>query len=497
MSTSQKTDDTRLDGDEDRDVALANAVLDYFEVVTKRSEEMLASDRPSGASALANVQTLTAETALTKLKSISADKRKALRDQIAEPAIARLITIDENGKEEELFIFRGTPYAEGTGRQVASYKSAKGRLASLDVGDEVEIVTKRHGVVEERSYESIEKAELHPQRTKTEWDSSDSVIYRIDKVPITIVSLRALLKEAGVPEEALGELDAVLQQGRDSDNVFMGLRRAVVRKMALRDRPLLDKLQDEIFRLPLQSRIALLGPPGSGKTTTLIKRLGLKLDIEYLDEDEKRAVGRSQAGETGHADSWFMFTPTELLKLYVKEAFNREGVPAPEARMKTWETHRREIARSSLGILRIRNTGSIMRSDLPSLADAALDDPIGWFEDFDQWQRNAFWTDLGTAAETLSESDDPQLKAIVRRIQAAVDGTTTTTSASPIVSLERLAPDVEPALKALSEEITAPSRRASRATSAGVPLRPLMILPCTSTASGMAAILIATMAILM
>ena len=30
----------------------------------------------------------------------------------------------------------------------------------------------------------------------------------------------------------------------------------------------------------------------------------------------------------GRAPSWIMFTPTELLKLYVKEAFNRESIPA-------------------------------------------------------------------------------------------------------------------------------------------------------------------------
>lgn len=42
--------------------------------------------------------------------------------------------------------------------------------------------------------------------------------------------------------------------------------------MKLRDQPVLDKFQDEIFRLPLDSRMLLLGPPGTGKTTTLIRR---------------------------------------------------------------------------------------------------------------------------------------------------------------------------------------------------------------------------------
>jgi SpoVK/Ycf46/Vps4 family AAA+-type ATPase len=100
--------------------------------------------------------------------------------------------------------------------------------------------------------------------------------------PLTVLSLRHLLP-AIAPEHTLDILEALLADGRAAENVVEGLRRSVVAKMALRDQPLLDQYQDEIFRLPLSTRLLILGPPGTGKTTTLIKRLGQKLDWDSLE----------------------------------------------------------------------------------------------------------------------------------------------------------------------------------------------------------------------
>lgn len=97
----------------------------------------------------------------------------------------------------------------------------------------------------------------------------------------------------------------------------------------------------------------ILGPAGTGKTTTLIRRLGQKLDVQFLDDDERRIVkevGISQ--HLSHENSWLMFTPTELLRQYLKEAFAREGVPAPDRNIRTWDEHRRELCRRNFDILK-------------------------------------------------------------------------------------------------------------------------------------------------
>src|SRR5690606_35983118 len=107
------------------------------------------------------------------------------------------------------------------------------------------------------------------------------------------------------------------------DLIKKGLVHEIRRTMGLRDQPILDKFQDEIFRLPLNSKLMIMGPPGTGKTTTLIKRLSQKLDAEFLEPAERRFAHPDSAGRE-HSKSWIMFTPTELLRVYLKDAFARE-----------------------------------------------------------------------------------------------------------------------------------------------------------------------------
>jgi hypothetical protein len=163
-----------------------------------------------------------------------------------------------------------------------------------------------------RSLEVLERATLRPQFVENRWDSVDSAVECTDFRPLTIKSFRELLHPAAPEDGETDLLDAMLAQDRAASNVIDGLRRSVIAKMELRDQPLLNQYQDEIFRLPLGTRLVILGPPGTGKTTTLIKRLGLKLDPEYLSDEEHEEVRATVAGSAGHSQSWIMFTPTDL-----------------------------------------------------------------------------------------------------------------------------------------------------------------------------------------
>jgi DNA polymerase III delta prime subunit len=165
--------------------------------------------------------------------------------------------------------------------------------------------------------------------------------------------LRSLLSISDLDAD---ELDKMLEEAEVASGVIKGVTHQIRTAMSLRDQPTLDEFQDEIFRLPLNSQLLILGPPGTGKTTTLIKRLGQKLNFEILEDSEKHLIQSSESG-LQHNTSWLIFTPSELLKHYLKEAFNREQVPASDERIKTWASYRQDIARNSLDILKTPNGG--------------------------------------------------------------------------------------------------------------------------------------------
>lgn len=203
-----------------------------------------------------------------------------------------------------------------------------------------------------------------------------------------------------------------------------GIQRDALTAMQLRIAPILDRFQDNIFRLPLDSQVAVMGPPGTGKTTTMVRRLRQKLDFAYLEDDEKRLVDDADAAGLAHAESWVLFTPTELLRLYVKEALGKEGVPAHDNRLQTWDDYRDAIARNVLGILRRGQGGGLViarNADDRWLKAETLRDQIAWFEAFDEWQARHFIDQLLTEAERLARADDAEAARLGDRVKGVID----------------------------------------------------------------------------
>lgn len=424
---------------------VAGEALTQLDSIATAAKRNLHDGRTLGSDALASVNTMTSSSAIQKLDQISQANRESYQVLAAEPAIARVVVVDEEGEEHTYYICRTTPVSGF--QNLASYRAPVGRLASLAIGAEF---TLPNGTV----VEVLGRAQLRPAALADGWDSRDTVVEAEHFGPLTIESLRALLTEVAgeeVTEDLLGQL---LAEETVRANIIDGVRRSVITKMGLRDQPVLDQYQDEIFRLPLDKRLLILGPPGTGKTTTLIRRLGQKLDTAFLEEGEQRLVEIvATAQGTAHANSWLMFTPTELLKQYLKEAFAREGVPASDLRIRTWQDYRRELARNAFGVLRTASGGGtfVLKDSLPNLSAEALDRPIQWFDDFNIWQRNAYVQELHEAANMLREAKVPEIQSLGERLHNILTQAGDGVLASTFGSLAAELPKVQALVASLKE----------------------------------------------
>lgn len=419
---------------------IAEESLSTFSRVSEAAKQRLGgASSLSGADAFASINTFTSTEAVRRHEQITGANIEGYKALIREPVTARVVVNDEDGRTMTYYVSRTAPVLRGGGGiEFASYRSPVGRLASLPVGTE-HTVTREGDPV---SVEIVEYARFRPTQVGQEWDARNSVFEGDVYGPLTVVSLRALLARLEIDATAL---DALLSEEGAAAIVREGVRRSVIKKMDLRDQPILDEYQDDIFRLPLNSRLLILGAPGTGKTTTLIRRLGQKLDTDFLDEDERRAIRHGTFGaEADHARSWMMFAPTELLKLYVKEAFNREGIPAPDERISTWADYREDLARNEFGILRsaVSNSSLVMKDGAATLAAGTEVNQTAWFADFDRWQKATFWEEVRASALILSETGAEDVANLGSRILAGLDAAGATPQASAFVSLMVVAREV-------------------------------------------------------
>lgn len=435
--------------DEEYLQGLAQEVLDACQVVAEKAKVALLDWRPPTVDAMGVNHVGTVERAMSQLGEISAQTRVDLDRLADEPLVARLLLEDEGGRLRVLFICENSAASSFLpGVDVASYRSPKGRLASRDVGEDDEVALPGG----RQSFIVQEKARFRSRARDAEWDALDAAVARAGVNPVTVRSMRALVARVATNID-LSVLDKLLEAERAAAIVVRGFQRTAVQRMALRSQPILDKFQDDVFRLPLESQVVLMGPPGSGKTTTLIKRLGLKLDLRSLQDypDDFDLVERSAAGLKGHSQSWIMFTPTELLKQYVKEAFNREGIPASELRMKTWGDYRRMLARTSFSILRTTNSGgAILREDLHNLLPATQADTISWYEDFSKWQFSQFITELKGAAEVAMSTE--RSANLGNRVAKTVERGRERLGAALFLELARMSEEIEEVVASYAKE---------------------------------------------
>jgi hypothetical protein len=236
----------------------ASEALDTIEKIAGAAEARL-KERGLSMDAMASINHATADTLAKSMQERNLERASNLRQLCRKPAIARLEVADADDNVETIYI---TPNAELniSGIKLCSYLNnrGKGRLASLPAGADADIALPGGT----QNFKVLQKLTFEPSADQGVWDSRPAVYFLEKQPPETIKSLRELLRADGFAEDEIDELERQLAEADAADNRVRGLQRSVLTAMQMRVQPLLDQYQDEIFRLPLVSRLAILGPPG-------------------------------------------------------------------------------------------------------------------------------------------------------------------------------------------------------------------------------------------
>lgn len=399
--------------------------------------------------------------------SAAYSRARADLERIArEPFVARVVLRwEEDGETDRETLYMTRASAAGMGdvipkARLATYGAPLGRVAEFPAGssDTVMIGGRlRRAIVEER-------VRLHPETTAGQWDAVDD-FFEFESWSVAVESIRRLLAEferAGIPVEDIPDvLGDLLRQNAEDGLIRQRLRRHAIQRIALRDQPILDRHQGEVFRLPVDRRLVLLGPPGTGKTPTLIRRLAQKRMPEAPSEEEVDSLARAGLSDAvEQATNWIMFTPTELLKLYLRDSFNKEGVPAAQENLRTWSRERVHLGRTILRILRSGDSrGFQLDEEISILADSSSVGIAALYDRFSEYFERAASKNLTDAYTRLTEPNahSVKMKSLVGSLapRAASEGFSLTDAAKLLDG----APDLQDELKQLNEQIEAESRR--------------------------------------
>ncbi len=315
------------------------------------------------------------------------------------------------------YVPRSGPQDKST-TMFASYKASYGQIVEQDVNTSFELQTPDRNRPVKR-IKVLEKDLFKPVRQAHSYDAISNQFF-LDAGIYSIGSLRQFIDDYFNIETrdrdrtatlSLEEIEASLRKALEQElTVKEGLAREIRSRIALRDQPTLDAVQGNIFRLPVSMQLIITGAPGTGKTTTLIKRIAQKSNPSLMTPSEKEGFSEDELEEFFSIDRWVMYAPTELLKIYLKEAFVIEGIPASDKRIRIWNDERTRISREVLKFSRIGDKGYFGRTTKQILTVSNNTELMKFATQFDDFYCNFIVDRFEKSLSTLEVNNStPQL----------------------------------------------------------------------------------------
>lgn len=299
--------------------------------------------------------------------------------QTAFPAFSRVVLTDSTGNQHVFWLVEKFAGALRIDRSWTG--TAMGGTVPMSALAEGNVVSKNgvFGLVLDEYGERVGHEIPLPKRLRDRWEADSAVVsgcthyiprwddgingsMEIDPgVSLNFSSLKKFIQELeGLVGERpdvevdVGAIEEELRAQKRRIQEFHRKKRERIRHIitsaALRNQPKLAAAQILVKqRHMLNGHVIIEGGPGTGKTTTLLDRIGLLTSStigDHMPTLSDAAVNRLKNPSTAYR----LFTPTELLVQYLKEAMNAKGLVADSSKLTTWREYRDKLSQQ-MGLL--------------------------------------------------------------------------------------------------------------------------------------------------